>query len=185
MLSTVLNSNFGSIMLMVIALGLDGFSVSLSVGMHKIRLRRILFIAFIMGLFHFLLPFIGMVIGNFLSLKLDQITSYAGSVLLIFIGAYMFFSAFQSANTFAFNPYNHIQMFTLAILVSLDSFPVGLSLGLTGIGSYFIIFLIGLTAMVFSIVGMLIGRRTHKVLGVYSEMLGGIILFLFGMRGLF
>lgn len=185
MLSTSLNNGFGSIMLMVVALGLDGFSVSLSIGMHKIRLRRVAWIAFVLGLFHFLLPLAGMVIGNFLSLKLDQITSYAGSVLLIFIGAYMFFSAFQTSSNLAFNPYNHIQILSLAILVSLDSFPVGLSLGLTGISSYFIIFLIGLTAMFFSVLGMLIGRRTHKVLGVYSEMVGGIILFLFGLKGLF
>ena len=185
MLSTILNTGFVSVILMVIALGLDGFSVSLSIGMHKIRLRRVLSIALVMGFFHFLLPFAGMVIGNFLSLRLDHITSYVGSILLISIGAYMFFSAFQSSSNLAFNPYNHLQMFSLAILVSLDSFPVGLSLGLTGIGSYFIILLIGLTAMVFSILGMLIGRRAHRVLGIYSEMLGGIILFLFGIKGLF
>lgn len=177
-------SDFGSLLFMAIALGLDGFSVSLSIGLHQIRLKRVALIGLIIGLFHFLLPFIGMIIGNFISLKLEHITSFIASMILVLIGSYMVFSALQKKSKLSFNPYS-IQMLSIALLVSIDSFPVGLSIGLSGIQSVMVIFFIGFIAMIFSWTGMLIGKKTNKLFGMYSEILGGVILFMVGLNGLF
>lgn len=174
-----------SVLFMAFALGLDGFSVSLTIGLQQIRIKRVFFIGLVIGVFHIMLPFSGMIIGNFISLQLEFITSFFSSVILVFIGTYMFFSALQVKSDKVLNPYSVQTIFSVALLVSIDSFPVGLSVGLSGVKSFIVILLIGMIALVFSWTGMLIGKKTHKVLGVYSEMTGGIILFLYGLSGLF
>ena len=175
----------GSLIFMAVALGMDGFSVSLSIGLQKIRLRQMILIGTVLGFFHFLLPFTGMIIGQFLSVRMGELTSFIGSLLLVLIGSYMFFSALKESDKFSFNAQNPLHILSVAVAVSLDSFPVGLSIGLQGVESFVIILFIGFTAMIFALVGLVIGRRTRRLLGVYSEMLGGLILFLFGLRGLF
>lgn len=178
-------NSIGSLLFMAFALGLDGFSVSLSIGLQKIRYRKMALIGIVIGLFHFIVPFFGMVIGQFLSVQLSDITSILGSLLLVFIGAYMFFSVWKDTEGYSFNPHHPLQMFSVAFAVSLDSFPVGLSLGLYGIQSFVVIFLIGSIATLAALAGMLIGGKTQRIFGVYSEILGGIIIFLFGLKGLF
>lgn len=173
-----------SLLFMSFALSVDGFSVSLGIGMQSIRLKRIAIIGFVFGLFHVLLPFIGIVIGQFISFKFQFIASVISGFILVVIGSYMIFSALQTKTYFMVNP-RGIQLFTVALLVSLDSFPVGVSLGLSGIKTIFVIFFFGITAMGLAWIGMLIGRKTHSLLGTYSEILGGIILLIFGIKGVF
>src|SRR5699024_4380347 len=162
----------------------DGFSVSLGIGLQDIRLRRIAMIGFTVGLFHVLLPFIGIAFGQFLSQQVEFITSVAGGSILVVIGAYMFFSAFQASSEILLNP-KGIKLLSIAFIVSIDSLPVGISLGLTGVQTFLIIFFFGATSMILSWIGLIIGRKAHSLIGTYSEILGGIILFMFGINIIF
>ncbi len=177
-------SEIGALLFMAFALGLDGFSVSLGIGLQPIRLKRIALIGLVIGVFHVILPFFGLVIGHFISMRLEYITTIIGSFILVFIGCYIMFSALQTKKENMLNP-RGFKLFSIALLVSVDSFPVGLSLGLSGIQTMMVIFLFGFTAMAFSWAGMLLGRKTHQVLGTYSELIGGLILLLFGLFGVF
>jgi len=177
--------SLSSLIFIAFALGLDGFSVSLSIGLQKIRYRKMALIGIVIGLFHFLMPFSGMVIGQFLSIQMSEITSLLGSILLVFIGAYMFFSAWKDTGSHPVNPHHPLKIVSVAFAVSLDSFPVGLSLGLYGMKSFFVILTIAFIAMMTSLAGMLLGGKAKRLFGVYSETLGGIVIFLFGLKGLF
>ena len=53
------------LIIMAFALGMDGFSVSLGMGMMPLKLRQILYIGMTIGIFHIIMPFIGMVLGRF------------------------------------------------------------------------------------------------------------------------
>src|SRR5699024_11564531 len=88
----------------------DCFSVSLSISLHKIRYRKMALIGIVIGLFHFLMPFSGMVIGQFLSIQMSEITSLLGSILLVFIGAYMFFSAWKDTGSQPVNPHHPLKI---------------------------------------------------------------------------
>lgn len=175
---------FGALLFMALALSVDGFSVSLGIGLHHIRLKRIIMIGFAFGFFHILLPFLGVIIGQFISLRLEYITSIIAGFILVIIGLHMIFSALQTKTYFMINP-KGFQLLTIAILVSIDSFPVGVSLGLYGIKTIFIIFLFGISAMVLAWTGMLLGRKAHSLLGTYSEVFGGLILLIFGLSSIF
>lgn len=173
-----------SFTLMAIALSMDAFSVSLSIGLQNIRLKRVVLLGIFIGGFHCLLPFIGIVLGNFISLKMEVFATIVGGVLLVFIGLFMFFSAFAGGRDTGVN-LTGIRLLTISFAVSVDSFPVGLGLGILGLHTIIIIFMFGITSMVFAWLGMLIGKKVHNHLSKYSEIFGGLILFGYGIRIIF
>src|SRR5699024_4394294 len=103
--------------------------------------------------------------------------------LLVFIGLYVIFSSIQKSDAIIV-PYG-IRLLTIIFFISIDSFPVGLSLGLTGVKTVVFIFLFGFVTALLGWIGLLIGKKTSKLFGIYSEMVGGFILLLFGLSQLF
>jgi len=173
-----------SICMMAFALSMDAFSVSLSIGMQNLRLKRIAIIGFLIGILHVILPFVGIVIGHYVSEKVTFITELTGGFILIVIGAHMFFSALQ-AKSYEVPPQQGWKLLIVAFFVSIDSFPAGLSIGFASIDTFLIISSFGLCSMVMSWLGMLIGKKVHARTGKYSEMLGGVILHLIGLMLVF
>ena len=86
---------FTSITFMAIAIGMDVFSASLGMGMLKIRLRRVISIGLLFGLFHMIFPLIGMLLGQFLSHQVGAFAAVAGGILLIGVGVQMIINAFR------------------------------------------------------------------------------------------
>ena len=78
-----------------------------------------------------------------------------------------------------------ISLLVFAFRVSIDSFSVGLSLGIYGAQMVVTILLFGLVSMILAWGGLLIGRHAKHMLGTYGEVLGGIILVGFGLSLLF
>lgn len=175
---------FISISFMAVALGMDAFSVSLGLGMQQLRLKRIAIIGVIIGLAHMLMPFIGMLLGLFISTRIGHYTVLVGGLLLAGIGAHMIFNAFHKKQLPLVQT-TGIGLCIFALSVSMDSFSVGLSLGMSGAKAVIAIFMFGFISMVLTWTGLLLGRKVHGLLGVYSEILGGSILFAFGLRVLF
>ncbi|SDQ12989.1 Putative Mn2+ efflux pump MntP [Virgibacillus subterraneus] len=173
-----------SLLFMAIALGMDAFSVSLGMGMQQVRLKRIALIGLIIGLFHIIMPFIGILLGQAISTQIGQFTTLIGGLLLVGIGAQMVFSAFNHDTKKIVQPVG-IGLLFFAISVSLDSFSVGLSLGMSGVKTMIALMLFGIVSTVLTWAGMILGKKVHGLLGVYSEILGGSILCGFGLNILF
>lgn len=175
---------FISLLFLAFALGLDAFSVSLGMGMQRFRLKHIALIGIVIGLFHILMPFIGIVLGHVISGQIGNYATLVGGLLLFGIGAQMLFSVFNSQKKRLIQPIG-IGLFILAFSVSIDSFSVGLSLGISGVKTALALFMFGLASMILTWGGMLIGRKVHGLIGAYSEILGGSILCGFGLNILF
>lgn len=173
-----------SMSFMAFALGMDAFSVSLGLGMQQLRLKRIAIIGIIIGLTHMLLPAIGILLGQFISSQIGHYTVLFGGLLLAGIGVHMIFSAFQEKSKGIVQT-TGIGLVIFALSVSMDSFSVGLSLGMSSVKAVVAIVLFGLFSTVLTWAGLLLGRKMHGLLGVYSEIVGGSILFAFGLRVLF
>lgn len=177
-----------SLTFMAIAMSMDAFSVSLGLGMRNLRLKRIMIIGFVMGLFHILFPLTGMILGKILSSRIGEFATFTGGFLLIAIGAHMFFSAFthgeEKEKSSLIQPIG-FGLILLATTVSIDSFSIGLSLGISGVQIVLALFLFGSTGVIFTWSGLLLGRKVRGFLGAYSELLGGSILFSFGLKILF
>ncbi|MDC3411784.1 manganese efflux pump MntP family protein [Aquibacillus sp. 3ASR75-11] len=175
---------FISLSFMAIALGADAFSVGLGIGMQWLRLKRIFVIGLTVGLFHVMMPFLGIVIGHYISSQLEGFAIIAGGALLFGIGMQMLLSSFNREEQKWLHP-TGTGLVLFALSVSIDSFSVGLSLGMSGTKVFLALLLFGLAATGLTWLGLLIGRKANGLLGVYSEIFGGSILCAFGLKLIF
>ncbi|MEK5444873.1 MULTISPECIES: manganese efflux pump [unclassified Fredinandcohnia] len=175
-----------TLFIMAFALGMDAFSVGLGMGLIRLRLKQILTIGITIGVFHMWMPLAGMMIGHFLSDTFGAIATYVGAGLLLFLGLQMIISSFKDddGDKRMITPVG-FGLFIFALSVSLDSFSVGLSLGIYGAKTIMVILMFGVVSMILSWVGLLLGRKVQHWLGTYSEVLGGCILLVFGVKLLF
>lgn len=168
------------LLIMAGALGMDAFSVSLGMGMLGLSLMRIFRIGMIVGIFHIFMPLMGMMVGRFLSAHFDYVATLIGGGLLIIIGLHMVFAALSDKGV-SLKPMGWGLM-VFAFSISIDSFSVGLSLGMLGAKTAITVTLIGLVSMVLSWGGFLIGSKLERFIGSYGELLGGFILIGFGIE---
>src|SRR5690625_1853805 len=154
-----------SLILMAFAVGLDAFSVSLSLSIKHLRRRQIFVIGILFGFPHIILPLFGLLLGQTISVKIGHYTIIFSSLLLIMIGVQMILSSFNYETKRIYLP-TKARLLMLALTVSLDSFPIGLSLGLSGAKIYLTLLLFGLSSTCLTWLGIIIGRRVHRLLGV-------------------
>ncbi|HET7657810.1 MAG TPA: manganese efflux pump MntP family protein [Bacillales bacterium] len=170
-----------TLFVMAFALGMDAFSVGLGMGMLELRLKRIFKIGIVIGLFHVFMPLIGMLIGDYLSDHFGRIAAMAGGILLLLLGAQMIYTSISNKEERLVAPIG-FGLFLFAFSVSLDSFSVGLSLGIYGARMWATVLMFGSVSTVLTWGGLLMGRKVQRWLGTYSECLGGCILFFFGLQ---
>lgn len=170
-----------TLLLMAFALGMDAFSVGLGMGMFQLRLRQIFKIGITIGLFHVWMPLVGMLAGKFLSEKFGTFASLIGGLLLIVLGVQMIWSSLRKGEEKVMTPVG-FGLFVFALSVSLDSFSLGLTLGIYGAKTLLVIVCFGMVATILTWLGLLIGRKAQNWLGSYGEALGGSILLAFGLK---
>ncbi|CAH1195586.1 MULTISPECIES: manganese efflux pump MntP [Paenibacillus] len=174
-----------TILIMAVALGLDAFSLGIGIGMKGIRLRDVLKISTVTALFHVIMPLIGMVTGKYVSALLGDITTYAAGGLLILLGGHMIWNAFREGDTKLVDHRTMLGVTLFSFSVSIDSFSVGVSLGMFSSNLLLTVLAFGICGGVMSIMGLLLGRRVSQNLGDYGEAVGGAILLAFGLLFIF
>jgi manganese efflux pump family protein len=170
-----------TLILMAFALGMDAFSVGLGMGMFKLRLRQIFKIGITIGLFHVWMPLLGMIAGKFLSDQFGTIATYIGGALLLLLGLQMLWSSFKNEEGSVITPVG-MGLIVFAFSVSLDSFSVGLTLGIYRAKTILVLACFGIAATILTWAGLIIGRKVQNWLGKYSVALGGSILLAFGLK---
>ncbi|MFC7678614.1 manganese efflux pump MntP family protein [Paenibacillus sp. GCM10028914] len=186
MLETSIQSGqLATILIMAVALGLDAFSLGIGVGMRGIRLRHILMISLLIAFFHMIMPLIGLVAGRYVGALLGQVTGFAAGGLLVLLGGHMIWNSFRKEEGGFVNPTTLLGMLLFSLSVSIDSFSVGVSLGMFVKDMLPIVISFGVIGGLMSILGLTIGRQAASKLGEYGEMLGGVILLAFGLMFIF
>ncbi|MRH43975.1 hypothetical protein GH741_15130 [Aquibacillus halophilus] len=173
-----------SLVLMSLALGMDAFSVSLGMGMQALRLKRVFIAGITVGFFHMLMPFIGIMLGRFISTQMEGFAVLGGGLLLFGLGVQMVLNSFNVEEKSLMRA-TGFGLILFSLSVSLDSFSVGLSLGMSGVKTFLALLLFGIASTVLTWTGLLVGRKARGLLGVYSELLGGSILCAFGLKIIF
>ncbi|WP_017186955.1 manganese efflux pump MntP family protein [Alkalibacillus haloalkaliphilus] len=166
--------------LIAFAIGMDAFSVSMSVGLMRQRLRMLAYFIGLVGLFHIIMPLFGMGLGNFLSHQLGAIAQIIGGWMLIMIGAQMAIAIFFEKNMERYVGY--ASLFILAFTVSLDSFSIGITIGMLGINLFVVVILFGIISMLCCWAGIMLAQQGERFLGRYSEAIGGVVLIGIGIQ---
>lgn len=170
---------------MAFAFSMDSFSIGLGLGLLSMRMKRMALISTLSGFFHMVMPLIGIIVGQVLSVHFGQITILIGGGLLIVVGISMFHSAFQrKERETIIAPYG-IGLLLFAFTVSIDSISAGLSLGMFGARVIVTVVLFGVISTVLTMSGLLLGRKFYHIFGRYSLVFGGSILLAFGIKMVF
>ena len=173
---------FLTLLMVACALGMDAFSLGIGVGMVGMRMREIMKISITIGLFHIGMPLLGIAIGIYLSDKIGDIAVLIGGGILMILGLHMLWNGFFRSADSSVMQTKGLGLFLFAFSVSLDALSVGFSFGLIEVNIFLAVILFGLMGGMMAGFGLLVGRSFGSWLGEYGEVLGGIILLVFGIR---
>ncbi|THF84077.1 manganese efflux pump MntP [Cohnella fermenti] len=170
-----------AIAVMALALGMDAFSLGVGIGLKGVRKLDVLQLSSVIALFHVLMPLAGMAMGYYVSGLLGGVATSAAGALLLLLGGHMVYSSLRGEEVRSINHRTFWGMLFFALSVSVDSFSVGVSLGMFASHILVTVLMFGAVGGLMSVLGLLLGRKISHQLGGYGEALGGAILFAFGI----
>ena len=164
-----------SILLIGIALSMDTFSLSLSLGTFNITNKQALKLSIIVGIMHLL----GMLLGEKLISLFELQCDFLLGVILLFIAIQMIIDLIKHEEN-SFN-LNILGMFLFALGVSLDSFSVGLGIKAITDNINLATSIFAICSFIFTFTGIMIGKFANKFIGTYASIFGVVILLILGI----
>ena len=168
--------NIWEIFLIAIGLSMDTFSLSLAISLTN-KFNNINKLSILVGLYHFVMPIIGCVIGNRLYFLIHFNYSHLLGVILILIAINIILE--KNKNSIIKNSFIGLNIF--AFTVSIDALSVGI--GLKNIYLYYSI-IFALVSFIFTYIGLKFGREINKKIKYYPEIIGIILLLIIGIYNL-
>lgn len=179
----------GSIMgiteLFILAVGLsmDAFAVSVCKGLSlkKIGLKHMCIAGAWFGGFQALMPLAGYFLGSFFTDMITKYSHWIAFALLIFLGIKMVREAMGEEESLdaAMDSKN---MFLLAVATSIDALAIGVTFAFLKVQIIGAVTLIGCVTFAFSAAGVKIGSMFGAKYKTKSEICGGVILILIGIK---
>ena len=169
-------SSFFTILIIGISLSMDAFSLALIYGMQGMNQKQKISLSIIVGIYHFIMPIIGLTFGTILSsiniISIDLIAT----LILIYIGLDLIVSNLKKEEDRI--EINKSGFLIFGLSVSIDSLTVGI--GLKAITNNYLISstIFSLTSLFFTYSGLTLGKIIGKKIGSYSKIIGGSILII-------
>ncbi|WP_188541342.1 manganese efflux pump MntP [Paenibacillus segetis] len=174
-----------TIMLIAVALGMDAFSLGIGIGMKGVRRNDAIRIGSAVSLFHMLMPLLGIFAGQYVGGLLGQYARFVAGGLLFLLGAHMIVSSIKGSGIQSINHRSFLGVLLFSLSVSIDSFSVGVSLGMFHSNLWLSVLSFGFVGGLLSVLGLALGRKMSRGLGDYGEAAGGAILLAFGLMFIF
>ena len=176
--------DFISTLLIAIALAMDAFSVSLTKGftLKKITKSQVLWFAIFFGGFQALMPVLGWLGGIQLEWLITTFAPWIAFILLLLIGSNIIRESFSNDEEDSSDKFSFKELALLAIATSIDAFAVGITYAVLKTDILIPIIMIGVTAFIFTIIGLYLGKKIGNYFGDKFEILGGVILILLGVK---
>ena len=146
-----------------IALSMDTFSLSLSIGTLNLDNKKILTISSIIGIMHFLMPVMGLIIGKQILKILIFDPHILVSGILLFIAVMMIKDLNQEQEVnFGLTLF---EIFMFSISVSFDSFMTGIGLKALTNNNLLASLIFAICSFTFTFLGLTIGKYSKEKLG--------------------
>lgn len=176
---------FFTLVILAVALGTDAFSLCVGIGLSGACRRQILLISAVILLFHVFMPLAGWFAGGFVGSLVGRAAAVAGSLLLIYLGIRMIWSAWQNKKkevepvAVKFNTWG---LMLMATSVSIDALSVGFTLGAFQVNLLLTAGIIGIVAGSMAASGLVFGRFLGKWAGGKAQLAGGLVLVGVGVK---
>ena len=171
------------VLLIAVSLSMDAFSLSLLYGTEGIKTKDKWILSIIVGIYHFIMPIIGLTIGIFITSKIVFNTNILVGIILSLISLEMLISSLKNKEEKFLLSIPGFLFFGLS--VSIDSLTTGI--GLPAItNNYFITATIfSITSFFFTYLGLNLGNILNQKYGKISTLIGGTILLTLGIVYIF
>ncbi|MGE5315221.1 MAG: manganese efflux pump MntP family protein [Acidobacteriota bacterium] len=173
------------VLFIAVGLSLDAFAVALSIGASGVAPTRrdAVRLSFHFGLFQFMMPVIGWMLGVRVAPLIAQFDHWIAFGLLAFVGGHMVHASFHPEHAEHMdNPTRGHMLVILSVATSIDALAIGLSLAMLRIEVLHPSMIIGLVTFSFSMCGMLFGVRLNERFGARMMLIGGTVLISIGLR---
>ncbi len=189
-----------TIILVAVVLGLDAFSLSLGLGLQGRSRGYGLKFSAIVGVFHIIMPLVGLNLGLAAGKFLGVWASRAGAAILAYIAIDFIIKGYRQTRprSYSFKEGKSIiekqddsyrqswgNMLLLGISVSIDALTVGFSLGTFKMPVFITVIIMGMVAAIMTLLGFLGGRMFSRLVGSYAQMAGGLVLAALAVKLLF
>ncbi len=170
---------------------MDAFAVAVASGisLKKVNVRQTFRLSWHFGFFQAVMPVIGWSAGVTVRVYIEEYDHWVAFGLLAIVGGHMIKEAFHEtkALTKKIDPTKGISLVMLSVATSIDALAVGLSLSMLNISIWLPALVIGLVALIFTCMGLHLGKRvgTTSHLSRYAEIIGGLVLFSIGIKILY
>ena len=172
-----------TLIIIAISLSIDAFSLSLLYGTEGINKKDKIALSIIVGIYHFIMPLVGLSIGLFITNKIIIKTNILIGIIFLLISIEMILSSFKNKEEKFMFSFPGYLLFGLS--VSIDSLTTGI--GIPAITNSYIIsaLIFSITSFIFTYFGLNLGNILNLKYGKLSTLLGGIILFILGIIYIF
>lgn len=169
---------FFLIIIIAICLSMDAFSLSLAYGTIGINKKQTYSLGIKVGIFHFFMPLIGLLIGNeiFSIIKINP--NIIVTIVLSIIGLEMIYESLKEKTINKMRP---IEQLFFAFAVSIDSFSLGITLNTITNNYLLTVTIFSTFSAFFTILGLKLGKKIKQSIGRISTIIGGIILIIIGI----
>lgn len=168
---------------MALSVGLDGFAVSISLGLKSVNYKVRTKVVLIFGIFETAMPLIGIEAGRSLTSIIGHNTNLFAGSLLTLTGLYQVLSDLLGNNekeaVGAVANWRRLSLVGLA--VSIDNFFIGVTLGARKVPLVIAAVVIAIVGIGLILLGLELGHRVGNKVGKYSDMAGGLILMMVGL----
>ena len=165
-----------TLFLIGLSLSIDAFSMSLAYGLIGIKKDKIVLSSLIVGLFHFFMPLLGSLIGykllNYLKINPKYLIIIIILILLVEMVKSIKDEEVKSINM------NILGMLGFALLVSIDSFTVGMGIYYITDKPIYASIVFSIVSFCFTLLGYTLGKYVSKKIEKISKYIGIIILLI-------
>ena len=168
--------------IVAVSLSMDAFSLALIYGTFNINNKKSILISIMVGIFHFFMPLTGYTFGDTLSKLISPNIDLFMAIIFIYLGIQMFISIFKNEEVEMINSFFSVILF--AFTVSIDSFTIGVGLGLENNKNYLNFLTFSIVSSIFTYLGLKLGTILSNKFGKFSMIIGSITLILLGITHL-
>lgn len=167
------------VLIIAVSLSMDAFSLSLAYGTLNIEKRTRNMLSIIVGIYHFLMPLLGYMVGYKVVKLLPIKSTTLVLIVLSFIGVEMIIESFRQEKSTTLLGFRELLLFGFA--VSIDSFSVGLGLNTIYSNILVPITTFSISSAFFTYLGLYLGTKISNIFGKISTLIGGIALIIIGI----
>ena len=170
--------------ILAVGLSMDAFAVSICKGISlgKASLGAALWVGLWFGAFQALMPTLGFYLGSSFESYIESVDHWVAFILLAIIGVQMIREGISGDDEEIGASLGVKTMFLLAVATSIDALASGIAIsaagGDMGLGALFI----GLITFTLSAIGIKAGSKLGHSFGHKSEIVGGAVLVIIGLR---